>query len=361
MSEKKIRACMVGMSGIALGRYPGYSLTAPAARYGPLNTEVPHSHVGAYSVLPQTDLVAVCDLKTEQFDEFRNVWGDVYPNMRFYTDYHEMLAKEEPELLSVVVSDHYHSQMVTYAAEHGVKGICCEKPMATTVDDCDKMIEACDKNGVVLSIEHTGRWMPAYQTARKAIEEGAIGKVKRLVGHLSGPRAMLFRNGTHLIDGLVYFADSEPEWVFGELDDEFADYYSYRGDGGRDPAGDPGGSGYVHFKNGVRAFINASKGQMAASFIEIIGEEGQLTLGGPSVQLKKGGYSSNSLQILPSSNHMRADIPACIHEITEVMKNGGEVSCPGREGKKTVEIIVGMLKSQESGNDRIDLPLAPGN
>ena len=61
MSEKKIRACMVGMSGIALGRYPGYSLTAPEARYGPLNTEVPHSHVGAYSVLPQTDLVAVCE------------------------------------------------------------------------------------------------------------------------------------------------------------------------------------------------------------------------------------------------------------------------------------------------------------
>ena len=112
------------------------------------------------------------------------------------------------------------------------------------------MIAACEAKGVPISIDHTRRWWPAYHRARQAIREGAIGGVRRIVAHMGGPRAMLFRNGTHLIDGICFFAESEPKWVFAELDEGFEDYFSYRGDGGRSPAGDPGAAGTSILRTG---------------------------------------------------------------------------------------------------------------
>ena len=350
MAEKRYRVGVVGLSGIGANR-----LEADSGMV--LNTPMPGSHVASYEALPHTDLVAVCDLKTELFDQFKERWGDVLPDVRTYTDYREMLEKENLDILSVVTSDNRHTDIVVDAANAGIKGIACEKPLATTIDDGNRMIAACEANGVPISIDHTRRWWPAYHRARKAIREGAIGGVRRIVAHMGGPRAMLFRNGTHLIDGVCFFAESEPEWVFAELDEGFEDYFSYRGDGGRSPAGDPGGSGYVHFKNGVRALVNASKGQASGFCLEIIGEEGRLDVEN-TVTLSTGVGRSELLDLPP---HMITGIPAYIEELIGVIENSGELLSPASEGKKVVEIIVGFLKSQERGNVRVDLPLPPGN
>jgi hypothetical protein len=75
-----------------------------------------------------------------------------------------------------------------------------------------------------------------------------------------GTRAMLFRNTTHVVDMLCFLVDADPQWLVAELDDQWSDYPPhYAGDGGKDPATDPGVSAYVHFQNGVRAFINCSQ------------------------------------------------------------------------------------------------------
>ena len=351
MAEEMYRVGVVGLTGIATTR-PDVDPQAV------LNTPAPHSHVGGYAVIPQTRLVAVCELKTELFDQFKEQWGDVFPDVRTYTDYREMIEKENLDILSVVTSDNRHVDIVVHAANVGVKGIICEKPLATTIDDCNRMIETCEENDVPLSVEHSRRFLPPYHRARQAIRDGVIGEVQRIVGHMGGPRAMLFRNGTHLIDGVCFFAESEPEWVFAELDDGFEDYFSYRGDGGRSPEGDPGGSGYIHFRNGVRAFINGSKGQLREYRIEIIGETGRLEIGRNTVAL---WHEEGQYEWLGPPSHMKTDIPACIEELIRVMEKGGELISPGQEGKKVVEIIVGFLKSQERGNVRVDLPLPKGN
>ena len=58
---------------------------------------------------------------------------------------------------------------------------------------------------------------------------------------------MLFRNGTHLVDAICYFADSEPEWVTAELEEGYEDYNEYKGDGGHAPATEPSAHGYIPF------------------------------------------------------------------------------------------------------------------
>ena len=327
-----------------------------------LNTPVPHSHVAAHTALRNTELAAVCDIKGELLEAFREMWDDTFPETRIYADYKEMIDSEDLDIIQVATPDNRHADIVVYAANAGVRRIFCEKPLATTVADCDRIIETCESNGALLSVDHTRRWRPAYHRAREAIRAGDIGRVMRIVGHLGDERAMLFRNGTHLIDGIVFFAESDPEWVFAELDDGFEDYSYYKGFGGRKPEEDPGGSGYIHFKNGVRAFVNASKGQKAVPFLEVIGDGGRIDLDVDanldSVTLWMGRGKSERLQ---TTFHMVSDIAAALDELIRVGEEGGELIGSGREAKKVVEIIIGFLQSQERGNARVDLPLPEGS
>src|SRR5439155_15778969 len=97
---------------------------------------------------------------------------------------------------------------------------------------------------------------------------------------------MLFRNGTHLVDTICFFAESDPQWVTAEFDDEFKDYGPrYAGDGGRDPKTDPGASAIVHFQNGVRAFVNASKGTMGNFELDLVGETGRIRIGSHAAEI----------------------------------------------------------------------------
>ena len=119
MAEKRYRVGVVGLSGIGANRLEADSGAV-------LNTPMPGSHVASYAALPHTDLVAVCELKTELFDQFRERWGDVLPDVQTYTDYREMLEKENLDILSVVTSDNRHTDIVVDAANAGIKGIACE-------------------------------------------------------------------------------------------------------------------------------------------------------------------------------------------------------------------------------------------
>ena len=122
------RAGVVGLTGMGM-RLLDHD---PAAV---LNTPMPHSHVGSYAVLPHTEVAAVCDLRPELLTAFREQWGHIFPRARTYTDYREMIDKENLDLLSVTTGDNAHTDIVIYGANHGVKGIACESrwpPPSTT-------------------------------------------------------------------------------------------------------------------------------------------------------------------------------------------------------------------------------------
>jgi len=345
---------------------------------------MPGSHAAAYACIPNVRVVAVCDIVPELMEKFVATWGTTWSPIAMYTDYREMLAHEHLNIISVVTSDHRHADIVVDAVEAGVRGVFCEKPIATSLADADRMIEACERRGIPLSIDHTRRWYPEYHNVRNLIRSGTIGTLRRIVATMGGPRAMLFRNGTHLIDMICFLAESDPAWVFAELDDEFADYgAAYRGDGGRDPATDPGGSGYIHFKNGVRAFCNASKGTHAGSSFDLLGTEGRIFINDTEARLWTIDSTSKALvgRPLRAGYQMKTGILAAIEELIDLMEHGergdrsgsgggrsGESTAgrtmvgregvsPGREARKTLEIILGMLTSQARGNVRVDLPL----
>src|SRR5215203_1216719 len=150
------KSVIVGLTNIGSSRPP-----EPGEM--PIFGNMPRSHASAYYRHPQTEVTAVCDIRPQALEDFRARWADVWPNVRLYTDYKEMLRQEEPDLVSVVTPDHLHADITVAAAEGGAKAILCEKPIATTLADADRMIAAAEANNVLLSVEHTRRWSPIAQ------------------------------------------------------------------------------------------------------------------------------------------------------------------------------------------------------
>jgi len=172
------------------------------------------SHTSGFVGNSDVEVVAACDIVQDTLSEYVNRWKSNWGNIAKYTDHQEMLAKENLDIVTVATSDHRHADIVVNAANAKVRGIFCEKPMATSVEDGDRMLEACERNNTILSIDHTRRWQPLWCKAKEIITDGEIGPVQYIIGTMGGARSMLFRNGTHLLDMICYFAQSSPIWVY---------------------------------------------------------------------------------------------------------------------------------------------------
>ena len=345
------RAALIGLTGIGANR------TAPKAGL-PLGPPQPASHAGAYHRHPRTELVAVCDLQEDLLERFRADWSDVWPDMRYYTDARRMFEEIGPDLVSIATSDHAHADLCVQAASSGCQGIFCEKPIATSLEDADRMLEACRQHGIPLSVDHTRRWDPAFLQARDLLRSGELGPVRTVTAELFSTRAMLFRNGTHLIDLLCFFAETEPQWVSAELEEGFEDFVTYRGDGGRNPDTDPSAAAYIRFAGGVRAFFNAYKTSFPGSQVTVTCDGGRLEISDRGTRVIRGdSHTSWAAAELPPPRFLYERQLAAVDELLNVIENGGELVSSGDEARKTLEIILAMLRSHHEGNSRIDLPL----
>ena len=336
------RVGIVGCTGIASA--PARALSHPV-----LGTVAPHSHAAGYDQAPATEVVAVCDLLPERTQDFVAKWQQRWPGITQYQDYREMLARERLDIVSVVTSDHRHADITVDAAEAGARAIFCEKPLATSLADADRMIAAVEKRGVFLSVDHSRRWQPQWYEARAAIRNGAIGPVRTVVGRLGGARAMLFRNGTHLMDAICFFADGEPEWLTARYDDDFAGYGPrYAGDGGHDPSTDPGACIFLLFSNGARAFYIGSQNAASGFEIEVTGEKGRIRLGNAvAAEIE----TADGVQPLPEASATVSGSAAAIEELIALVEGRGtlpQISGP-YDGRRVVEILIAAVQSAADG------------
>lgn len=116
--------------------------------------------------------------------------GKVYP------DIDAMLADPEVDAVVISLANQAHAEVTIQALKAG-KDVLCEKPMATTLEECEAMMEAARTTGKMLLIAQNQRLTQAHQTARKMIAEGAIGKVltfRTTFGH-GGPEGWSINPG----------------------------------------------------------------------------------------------------------------------------------------------------------------------
>lgn len=317
---------------------------------------VGRKHAEGLIGLPNAELVAACDLLQPALDGFQEDWKDAWPNLGLYTNHREMLEKENLDIVTVATSDHRHADLVVDASNAGTKGIFCEKPMATNLADADRMVQTTEQNGTILSIDHTRRFTPLWRhTKEEVIDAGEIGTVHYIIGTLNGPRAMLFRNGTHMIDAICYIADSNPEWVSAELEDGYEDYTEYRGDGGHEPKTEPSAHGYIHFANGVRGYYagGPKTAMWSGVRLEIVGSTGYILIGNHGCTI----YRQESVESVEAPTWEVEGIPAGVVELVDLIENGGEPKSPARAALNVVEIMIGFLESQRQGNGKVTIPI----
>ena len=350
-----LRAGIVGLSGIA-ARLPEVA-TEPG-----MGVRLPVSHAAAYHWVQETKLIAGCDLRPERTAAFKHAWSELLPDVRVYRDHREMLAAEDLDVISVVTSDDAHAQVVVDAAAAGVRGILCEKPIATTLADADRMIAATEAAGIPVLVNHTRRWMSPWLKVARLIREGVIGEVERIVASQGGPRAMLFRTGTHICDSIVWFAAARPSALYA-IPEPGLELYGprYAGDGGHDPSTDPALSVLIEFENGARAFWNMCKTMPQVFDIEIYGEKGCIrgrTFPGDEISITVDVGNQRLLtEPLDRVQHTHGWFAGCVSELASLIRNGGAPSSGGREARRSLEIMLAALQSQACGGERVVLPI----
>ena len=122
-------------------------------------------------LIPEADLVAVCDIRLEVAQTVADELGI----RRVVQDYHELLADKDIEAILIATSTNTHAFIMKDVAAAG-KHIFCEKPLALELDKIDEALEAVEKAGVKLQVGFNRRFDKSFQQVHQIVASGEIGR-----------------------------------------------------------------------------------------------------------------------------------------------------------------------------------------
>lgn len=129
---------------------------------------ISRAHIPAWIAMEETELVALCDIRPEMMEEF--------PDQRHYTDFSEMLEKEDLDILDICLPTNLHVDYAVQAMEKGIHVI-CEKPIALKEEAVTRAYEAAERNNVKFMIAQVLRFWPEYEFLKSIVGSGRYGKV----------------------------------------------------------------------------------------------------------------------------------------------------------------------------------------
>ena len=128
-------------------------------------------HIPEYAENPYAELAGFYDLNTQRAAELAAQYGG-----KAYESAEAMLADPAIDAVSVCVANHAHAP-ITIAALKAGKHVLCEKPMATTLEECEEMVRTAHEAGKFLMIGHNQRLAKAHAVAKELIDQGMIGRI----------------------------------------------------------------------------------------------------------------------------------------------------------------------------------------
>ncbi|MFW9820359.1 MAG: Gfo/Idh/MocA family protein [Candidatus Thorarchaeota archaeon] len=125
------------------------------------------------------EITCLCDTKTrrakKKVEKFK-----LSPEVRIYSDYKNMLDKQNIDILEILLPHNLHCEVTLYAAKKNILGISVQKPMANSIRECDKMIDACNKNKIKLKVFENFTFYPPIKRAKELLQKGVIGEVNSI-------------------------------------------------------------------------------------------------------------------------------------------------------------------------------------
>jgi predicted dehydrogenase len=306
------------------------------------------------------DLVAVCDQRPESLSlaaAEHNISAE-----KQFTDVNEMFIQARPECVIVSTTAPSHCEYTCAAAASGVRFILCEKPMATSLAQCDQMVRVCQERGVELAINHPMRFMDQYTESKRLAQSEAFGgltSVTVLAGNLG-----LAMNGTHLFEMFRFLSDEAPAEVTGWLMPE-------RVPNPRGPEfEDHGGAVRVSTASGKRLYLELGSDQGHGMLVILYGRYGRIIvdpfagLMTVSVREEQHRASPTTRYNLPEvKTEKRIAAASAVEPSRRVLEAllRRENFPTAEQGRLALEVLVAAYVSNESGHtpvrlDKTDLP-----
>ncbi len=314
------------------------------------------------------ELVAVCDIKetrakmiAEQYD------------CKAYFSLDELLASEKPlDLVAICTPNGLHADHSIKALKAGCN-VLCEKPMATRVRDCERMIHTAEETNRRLFIVKQNRFNPPVKAVKKAIDEGKLGRILAVQvncfwnrnreyytgsdwrGTLKMDGGTLFTQYSHFID-LLY-------WFVGDVEEArtFTDNYLHQDIVEFEDTGvvalkfTNGALGTIHFT------INSYGRNMEGS-VTLFGEKGTVKIGGQYLNILeyqsiekytiKGLEPGNPPNVYGKSIGSMSNHNKVYENVIDVLMHGGSITTDLLDGLKTVQIIEKIYKAAEKGYEK---------
>ena len=126
------------------------------------------AHIPAWESMDDAELVAICDIRPERMEN--------YPDKRHYTDFDEMLEKEDVDILDICLPTFLHADFAVKAMEKGINVI-CEKPISLKREDVQRVYSTAKNNNVCFMIAQVLRFWPEYEVVKSIYDSGKYGKL----------------------------------------------------------------------------------------------------------------------------------------------------------------------------------------
>ena len=203
----------------------------------------------AFQLNPSTEVVAGVNRSQEGLDLFCGRF-----DVPGYHDYKEMLEKEDIDIAAPILPVKHNPQAVIDCAHAGVKGIFCDKPIAASLEEADRMVEECRKLGVPVIAGDMFRNDPDMWKARTLVESGEIGEVLSINVYGTGGNQASGQGCRSFTDMAMFAGDGDIDWVVGWVTGDPADRELGKIDEWSDADQEMGG--YVRYANGIEAFLH---------------------------------------------------------------------------------------------------------
>lgn len=312
------------------------------------------------------ELVSICDVKQEVLSENESKY-----KVKGYLDLSDMLENEKLDLVAICTPSGIHADQTERCAKHGVNVI-TEKPMATRWSDAVRMVKACDEACVRLFVVKQNRRNSTLQLLKRAAKENRFGKINMVHLNVFWNRPQEYYDqapwrGTWEFDGGAFMNQASHyvdllEWLIGPIEKVQAMMSTTR-----DIEVEDTGVLNVKWRNGTLGSMSVTMLTYPKNFegsITILGEKGTVRVGGVAVndiqhwefdepkdyddEVKEANYQTTSVY---GFGH-----PLYYNNVIEVLRGNAEPETDGREGLKSLEILIAAYLSARDGKT-ISLPL----
>ena len=321
------------------------------------------------------EIVAVCDILPDKMEQLLAKYGlEKDESIHRYTDYKEMIEKEQPTLVSIATESGIHAEIALNCIDKGVNCI-IEKPIAMSIADADKIIEHAEKMHVKVSACHQNRFNVAVQEARKALEAGRFGRLSHgsinvrwnrnkdyydqapWRGTWAQDGGCLMNQCIHGIDLLRWMFGDDIEEVYGQTRQQFHNYLE----------AEDVGMAVIKFKNGAICTVEGTTNVYPKNLEEtlyIFGEKGTV---------KIGGTSTNNIDVWQFADETEADgknkglkeqtsnvygngHTSLFADVIGAIENDRKPYVDAVAGRNALEVVLAISKSQKTGMP-VKLPL----